>query len=206
MRVSIESGSFRVTTTRGFFLTDMSCSHEIVQTSLTGLAETTNVAGTWRFLETVKPPSTFASFAFRRVLAACVPSSVAEGRAKTRSHDGNRGKPPSGRRPTGELGSAESCAPWCDRSVGAANIWVGFESDGVVAFSCVGGARLCSLCRDRHGGFGQGFDAHDLGPAGAALCQPEVRPRQRSRRPDQGQRRRLGLYALGPAGRDHSRI
>ncbi len=28
MRVSIESGSLRVTTTRGFFLTDMSCSHE----------------------------------------------------------------------------------------------------------------------------------------------------------------------------------
>src|SRR6185503_17394537 len=27
-RVSIESGSLRVTTTRGFFLTDMSCSHE----------------------------------------------------------------------------------------------------------------------------------------------------------------------------------
>ena len=29
MRVSIESGSLRVTTTRGFFLTDMSCSHEV---------------------------------------------------------------------------------------------------------------------------------------------------------------------------------
>ena len=28
IRVSIESGSLRVTTTRGFFLTDMSCSHE----------------------------------------------------------------------------------------------------------------------------------------------------------------------------------
>ena len=29
IRVSIESGSLRVTTTRGFFLTDMSCSHEV---------------------------------------------------------------------------------------------------------------------------------------------------------------------------------
>ncbi len=28
IRVSIESGSLRVTTTRGFFLTDMYCSHE----------------------------------------------------------------------------------------------------------------------------------------------------------------------------------
>ena len=28
IRVSIESGSLRVTTTRGFFLTDISCSHE----------------------------------------------------------------------------------------------------------------------------------------------------------------------------------
>ena len=30
MRVSIESGNLRVTTTRGFFLTVMSCSHEAV--------------------------------------------------------------------------------------------------------------------------------------------------------------------------------
>ncbi len=31
IRVSIESGSLRVTTTRGFFFTDMSCSHEALQ-------------------------------------------------------------------------------------------------------------------------------------------------------------------------------
>jgi hypothetical protein len=33
-----------VTTTTGFFLTDMSCSHEIVQTSLTGLFDTARAA------------------------------------------------------------------------------------------------------------------------------------------------------------------
>ena len=55
IRVSIESGSLRVTTTRGFFLTDMSCSHEAaasrldlkgsaVQTSLTRLFETAAAA------------------------------------------------------------------------------------------------------------------------------------------------------------------
>jgi hypothetical protein len=99
MRVSTESGSFRVTTTRGFFLTDISISHEIVQTSLTRLAETTNVAGTGRFHEAVKSALDVRQLCvrarrFQGVLAACVPSSVAEGRAKTRSHDGNRGKPP----------------------------------------------------------------------------------------------------------------
>jgi hypothetical protein len=47
MRVSIESGSLRVTTTRGFFLTDMSCSHDAlapqasaIQTSLTRVFDT----------------------------------------------------------------------------------------------------------------------------------------------------------------------
>src|SRR5438067_11086742 len=45
MRVSIESGSLRVTTTRGFFLKDMSCSHEIVQTSLTRVFDTAGAAG-----------------------------------------------------------------------------------------------------------------------------------------------------------------
>jgi hypothetical protein len=51
MRVSIESGSFRVTTTRGFFLTDMSCSLEallavrsVVQSPLTRLFETAAAA------------------------------------------------------------------------------------------------------------------------------------------------------------------
>src|SRR5579864_9365422 len=40
IRVSIESGSLRVTTTRGFFLTDISCPHEVVQTSLTRVFDT----------------------------------------------------------------------------------------------------------------------------------------------------------------------
>ena len=44
IRVSIESGSLRVTTTRGFFLTDMSCSREVVQTSLTRLFDTARAA------------------------------------------------------------------------------------------------------------------------------------------------------------------
>ncbi len=50
MRVSIESGSLRVTTTRGFFLTDMSCSREAVQTSLTRLFETAIAAQSRRLL------------------------------------------------------------------------------------------------------------------------------------------------------------
>ncbi len=49
MRVSVESGSLRVTTTRGFFLTDMSCSHEVVQTSLTRLFDTAAAAWSRRF-------------------------------------------------------------------------------------------------------------------------------------------------------------
>jgi hypothetical protein len=49
MRVSIESGSLRVTTTRGFFLTDMSCSHEVVQVSLTRLFDTAVAAWSRRF-------------------------------------------------------------------------------------------------------------------------------------------------------------
>src|SRR6516164_5983887 len=50
MRVSIESGNLRVTTTRGFFLTDMSCSHEAVQTSLTRVFDTAVAARSRRFL------------------------------------------------------------------------------------------------------------------------------------------------------------
>ncbi len=57
IRVSIESGSLRVTTTRGFFLTDMSCSHEAlarngcaVQASLTRLFDTAAAAWSRRSL------------------------------------------------------------------------------------------------------------------------------------------------------------
>jgi len=38
-----------LTTTRGFFLTDMSCSHEVVQTSLTRLFDTAAAAWSRRF-------------------------------------------------------------------------------------------------------------------------------------------------------------
>jgi len=50
IRVSIESGSLRVTTMRGFFFTDMCCSHEVVQTSLTRLFDTAVAAWSRRFL------------------------------------------------------------------------------------------------------------------------------------------------------------
>src|SRR3954453_3642805 len=83
MRVSIESGNLRVTTTRGFFLKDMSCSHEIVQTSLTRVFDTAGVA---RSRHSVGFPDSSPSGiceGLGRVLV--VPSSLAEGRAKTRT-------------------------------------------------------------------------------------------------------------------------
>ena len=42
--------------------------------------------------------------------------------------------------------------------------------------------------------------------AGAALCQPEIRPGECAQRTDQGSRRRLGLHPFRPAGRDYRRI
>ena len=54
--------------------------------------------------------------------------------------------------------------------------------------------------------FGQGFAPDHQRLAAAALCQPQIRSCERQGRPDQGQRRRLGLHPLGPAGRDHRRI
>src|SRR5437879_2027125 len=85
MRVSIESGSLRVTTTRGFFLTDMSCSHEIIQTSLTRLFDTAAAAWSRRFRGFLPIfPACFLG-TFGLVLVLYVPSSLAEGRAKTRT-------------------------------------------------------------------------------------------------------------------------
>ncbi len=78
MRVSIESGSLRVTTTRGFFLTDMSCSREAVQTSLTRLFETAIAAQSRRLLQvslgsTMFPSDTPGTFGFVLFLGPCRP-------------------------------------------------------------------------------------------------------------------------------------
>ena len=54
--------------------------------------------------------------------------------------------------------------------------------------------------------FGKGYGRHHQRLAGAALCQPQIRSCECQGRSDQGQRRRLGLYPLGPAGRNHRRI
>src|ERR1700746_2608213 len=85
MRVSIESGNLRVTTTRGFFLTDMSCSHEAVQTSLTRVFDT--ALATYPGVSFKFPlfPFEDSPCGFGHVLAAGIPSSLAEGRAKTRT-------------------------------------------------------------------------------------------------------------------------
>src|ERR1700704_6352465 len=84
MRISIESGSLRVTTTRGFFFTDMCCSHEVVETSLTRLFDTAGAAWSRRSLGVPR----YSLRSHRRasgVLVHDVPSSLAEGRAKTRT-------------------------------------------------------------------------------------------------------------------------
>ena len=49
-------------------------------------------------------------------------------------------------------------------------------------------------------------DRPDDRPIGAALRQPQVRPREPSRRPLQGPSHHLGVRARGPAGRDHGGI
>ena len=79
--------------------------------------------------------------------------------------------------------------------------------DGVGAFLFGGGAGGVLAWRiGQHRIFGQGFGRHDKRPAGAALCQPQIRSCERQGRSDQGQRRRLDLHPLGPAGRNHRRI
>src|SRR5664279_2514224 len=101
MRVSIESGSLRVTTTRGFFLTDMSCSHEIVQTSLTRLFDTAVARDPGVCLGFPWVPRYFPWICQGEFRARLVPSSLAEGRAKTRTPDLTGGRRSAG---TGRLG------------------------------------------------------------------------------------------------------
>ena len=85
--VSIESGSLRVTTTRGFFLTDMSCPREVVQTSLTRVSDTALPRGPGVSADDPTSPSVF-SRDFFEVVRFGFPSSLAEGRAKTRTRKG----------------------------------------------------------------------------------------------------------------------
>src|ERR1700688_4554003 len=109
MRVSIESGSLRVTTTRGFFLTDMSCSRKVVQTSLTRLFDTAVTAQCRGLLQVcfrfpwVPEPSLsgFRKGDFGLVLFPCLPPSLAEGRAKTRTSV----RTPGHRKPRGRRGA-----------------------------------------------------------------------------------------------------
>jgi hypothetical protein len=79
----------RVTTTRGFFLTDMSCSHEAVQTSLTRLFDTAVAAWFRRFLGFPMFPWESRE-GFGRVLVEDVPSSL----ARWPGQDKNPGKTP----------------------------------------------------------------------------------------------------------------
>src|ERR1035437_8789101 len=204
MRVSIESGSLRVTTTRGFFLTDMSCSREIVQTSLTRLFDTAVAAWSRRlllgFLGFPDISLGFPRGTFGLVLFPRVPSSLAEGRAKTRTRNG-QAEGQSGRG-TGGYGVG-----WCFNSQNLSCYPGRRRVDGVEAFLFCRGARGCVAGRvGKHRIFGKGFGRHRQRFAGAALCQPQIRPCERQGGSDQGQRSRLGLPPLGPAGGNHRRI
>src|ERR1019366_6272558 len=180
----------RVTTTRGFFLTDMSCSREIVQTSLTRLFDTAVAAWSRRlllgFLGFPDISLGFPRGTFGLVLFPGVPSPLAEGRAKTRTPEVTS---------RGIIGAGY-------RGV---RRWVGFNSqnlscypgrrrvDGVEAFLFCSGARGCVAGRvGKHRIFGKGFGPHRQRFAGAALCQPQIRPCERQGGSDQGQRSRLG--------------